>query len=173
MADSNHDEYSSLLNLWSSGIRDYHSLFSAYLTANSIFIAATVLLFMELFQGCYDWPILVGFIIVCFIGCLIALQMAIALGRFSAQNGLIGWRIRGIERNFADEQIKILTDIWKFREKKETIEDSDNDPPSWEPNRAIRVHRRKWAIRSKLVPWLFLGAYLTLLLFGVVGYVWN
>ena len=32
--------YKNLLDLWTSGVRDYHSLLSDYLTANSIFVAA-------------------------------------------------------------------------------------------------------------------------------------
>ena len=32
--------YDTLVNLWTSGVRDYHSLLSDYLTANSIFTAA-------------------------------------------------------------------------------------------------------------------------------------
>ena len=32
--------YGTLVNLWTSGVRDYHSLLSDYLTANSIFVAA-------------------------------------------------------------------------------------------------------------------------------------
>jgi hypothetical protein len=37
--------YNSLLILWTSGTRDYHSLISDYLTANSIFVAAIGFLF--------------------------------------------------------------------------------------------------------------------------------
>src|ERR1043165_1038807 len=36
--------YRHLLDLWTSGVRDYHSLLSDYLTANSIFVAAIGLL---------------------------------------------------------------------------------------------------------------------------------
>lgn len=32
-----HTTYRYLLDLWTSGVRDYHSLLSDYLTANSIF----------------------------------------------------------------------------------------------------------------------------------------
>ena len=32
--------YDTLVNLWTSGVRDYHSLLSDYLTANSIFTVA-------------------------------------------------------------------------------------------------------------------------------------
>lgn len=173
MADSNHDEYASLLNLWSSGIRDYHSLFSAYLTANSIFVAATLLLFKELFSVCTGLLFLIGFLAVCIVGCLIALQMAIALSRFSAQNALIGWRIRSIERGFDNERVKILTDIWAFREKRKSFHDSDNDPQCFKPNRAIRIHRKRWAIRAKLLPWLFLAVYSLCMICGVIGYLCN
>src|SRR5690349_2514473 len=36
--------YRHLLDLWTAGVRDYHSLLSDYLTANSIFVAAIGLL---------------------------------------------------------------------------------------------------------------------------------
>jgi len=32
--------YKSLIDLWTAGVRDYNSLLSDYLTANSIFVAA-------------------------------------------------------------------------------------------------------------------------------------
>ena len=31
--------YGHLLTLWTSGVRDYHTMLSDYLTANSIFVA--------------------------------------------------------------------------------------------------------------------------------------
>ena len=36
--------YGHLLTLWTSGVRDYHSMLSDYLTANSIFVAVLGLL---------------------------------------------------------------------------------------------------------------------------------
>ena len=36
--------YNHLLTLWTSGVRDYHTMLSDYLTANSIFVAVIGLL---------------------------------------------------------------------------------------------------------------------------------
>jgi len=36
--------YNHLLTLWTSGVRDYHTMLSDYLTANSIFVAVIALL---------------------------------------------------------------------------------------------------------------------------------
>jgi len=77
--------YDTLVNLWTSGVRDYHSLLSDYLTANSIFTAAIGFIlarqpptFLFTFMG----------MILCIFGILMVLQMAIVLGRFSAQIAL-------------------------------------------------------------------------------------
>ena len=37
-------DYAHLLTLWTSGVRDYHTMLSDYLTANSIFVAVIGLL---------------------------------------------------------------------------------------------------------------------------------
>jgi len=39
-AESLEQAYKSLIDLWTAGVRDYNSLLSDYLTANSIFVAA-------------------------------------------------------------------------------------------------------------------------------------
>ena len=87
--------YGTLVNLWTSGVRDYHSLLSDYLTANSVFVAAIGFTlarqpptFLFTFLG----------LILCVFGILMVLQMAIVLGRFSAQVALWEWQLRGIER---------------------------------------------------------------------------
>src|SRR5437868_2437116 len=86
--------YGTLVDLWTSGVRDYHSLLSDYLTANSIFVAAIGFIlarqpptFLFTFLG----------MILCVFGILMVLQMAIVLGRFSAQIALWEWQLQGTE----------------------------------------------------------------------------
>ena len=88
--------YDSLVTLWTSGIRDYHSLLSDYLTANSIFVAAMGFLLARQ-PATIIFSILI--IILCLFGMLMSLQMAIVLGRFSTQNFIWEWRLRGIEQS--------------------------------------------------------------------------
>ena len=77
--------YDTLVNLWTSAVRDYHSLLSDYLTANSIFTAAIgVILARQLPTLLFTF---LGMIL-CVFGILMVLQMAIVLGRFSAQIAL-------------------------------------------------------------------------------------
>ena len=77
--------YGNLVNLWTSAVRDYHSLLSDYLLANSIFVAAIGYILARhpptfLFT-CLG-------MILCVFGILMVVQMAIVLGRFSAQIAL-------------------------------------------------------------------------------------
>src|SRR6476620_6374564 len=69
--------YRHLLDLWTSGVRDYHSLLSDYLAANSIFVAAIGFLLAR-------QPLTLIFtllvIILCLFGVLMTFQMAIVLG---------------------------------------------------------------------------------------------
>ena len=106
--------YNSLLTLWTSGIRDYHSLLSDYLTANSIFVA--VLGFLLARQ-----PVTVLFsiviIILCMFGMLMSLQMAIVLGRFSTQNFIWEWRLRGIEQAANWRKPTLFVDLHRFRDQ--------------------------------------------------------
>ena len=77
--------YDTLVNLWTSGVRDYHSLLSDYLTANSIFTAAIGFVLAR--QPSTFFFTVLGMIL-CVLGLLMVLQMAIVLGRFSAQIAL-------------------------------------------------------------------------------------
>ena len=86
--------YRHLLDLWTSGVRDYHSLLSDYLTANSIFVAAIGFL---LARQPMTLIFMMLVIVLCLFGVLMTLQMAIVLGRFSAQTALWEWHLRGIE----------------------------------------------------------------------------
>lgn len=145
--------YRNLLELWTSGVRDYHSLLSGYLTANSIFVAAIGFLLAR-------QPITLIFavliVILCFFGVLMALQMAIVLGRFSAQTALWEWQLRGIERAGQWNQPKLFVDLHRYRDRHESLEEEGNDPPVVHPTWATRQHRQWWAHREFSFP-LFFG----------------
>lgn len=152
--------YRNLIELWTSGIRDYHSLLSDYLTANSIFVAAIGLLVSR-------QPLSLIFILLvallCLFGILMVLQMAIVLGRFAAQTALWEWQLQGIERAGHWNQRKLFVDLRRYRDHHESIEDRENDPPVVQPNWALRQHRQWWARREISFP-LFFGIVYVLFL---------
>jgi hypothetical protein len=156
--------YNSLLTLWTSGIRDYHSLLSDYLTANSIFVAAIGFLFAR-------QPVTVLFsivtIILCLFGMLMSLQMAIVLGRFSNQNFIWEWRLRGIEQSAGWRKQKLFVDMHRFREQRSPLEQRGSDPPIVYPSWAIRQHRQWWARREISFPLFFGLVYGLFALWGV------
>jgi hypothetical protein len=156
--------YKYLLDLWTSGVRDYHSLLSDYLTANSIFVAAIGFLLARQ-PSTLLFTLLV--LILCIFGIMSALQMAIVLGRFSAQNALWEWQLRGIERTPGWAHGHLFLDLCRFRDMHETLQDSTNDPPTFHPGRAIRQHRQWWARREISFPLFFGIAYILLLLWGI------
>src|SRR5512133_3127813 len=92
--DTMQSDYSHLLTLWTSGVRDYHSMLSDYLTANSIFVAVIGLLVS---RESVALPFTLVIVLLSGIGILMSVQMAIVLGRFSTQNGFWEWQLRGIE----------------------------------------------------------------------------
>jgi hypothetical protein len=47
--------YDHLITLWTSGARDYHTMLSDYLTANSIFVAVIGLIVSENRRLCHLW----------------------------------------------------------------------------------------------------------------------
>ena len=96
-----------------------------------------------------------------------ALQMAIVLGRYSAQTALWEWRLRGIERNANWTQARLFVDLHRLRDLHETIEDRGNDPPNLGPNRATRQHRQWWARREVSFPLFFGIAYGLFLIWGL------
>ena len=155
--------YNSLLTLWTSGIRDYHSLLSDYLTANSIFVAAVGFFFAR-------QPVTVLFsiviIVLCMFGMLMSLQMAIVLGRFSSQNFIWEWRLRGIEQSASWRKPTLFMDLHRFRDQHTQLEQRGFDPPTVYPSWAIRQHRQWWARREISFP-LFFG--LVYALFIVCG----
>jgi hypothetical protein len=155
-----HTTYRYLIDLWTAGVRDYHSLLSDYLTANSIFVAAIGLLFAR-------QPLTLIFnllvIILCSFGVLMTLQMAIVLGRFSAQTTLWEWHLRGIENSSEWTHPKLFVDLHRYRDRHESLAEKDSDPPIIHPTWALRQHRQWWAHREISFP-LFFGTVYVLFL---------
>ncbi|HUL10675.1 MAG TPA: hypothetical protein VLU73_00665 [Methylococcaceae bacterium] len=153
--------YKYLLDLWTSGIRDFHSLLGDYLTANSIFAAVIGFLLSR-----QPVTLIISFLvfILCVFGILISLQMAIVLGRFSSQNELWEWQLRGTERKANWKQKKLFEDLYRLRQLQESLHDEGNDPPVFRPNWALRQHRKWWTHRAISFP-LFFGIIYGLLIF--------
>ena len=148
--------YRNLLELWTSGVRDYHSLLSDYLTANSIFVAAIgFLLARQPFTLIFAMLV----VILCLFGVLMTVQMAIVLGRFSAQTTLWEWQLRGIEGKEQWNQPKLFVDLHRYRDRHESLHDRANDPPAVSPTWALRQHRQWWARREFSFPLFFGIAY--------------
>src|ERR1043165_9093926 len=118
--------YGTLVNLWTSGVRDYHSLLSDYLTANSIFVAAIGFL---LARQPMTLIFMLLVIVLCLFGVLMTLQMAIVLGRFSAQTALWEWHLRGIETGGHWKQPRLFVDLYHYRDRHESLTETGNDPP--------------------------------------------
>jgi hypothetical protein len=156
--------YDRLLTLWTSGVRDYHTMLSDYLTANSIFVAVIGLLIS---RGSLALSFTVLIILLCVFGVLLCWQMAIVLGRFSGQNALWEWQLRGIERDPAWGEQKPLTNVYRLHEARQPIEDRRNEPPVFEPNWAFRQRRQWWAHRAVSFPWFFACVYGLFLLWAV------
>ena len=91
--DTMQSDYNHLLTLWTSGVRDYHTMLSDYLTANSIFVAVIGLLVS---RESLALPFTIVIVLLSMIGILMSAQMAIVLGRFSGQNALWEWQLRGM-----------------------------------------------------------------------------
>lgn len=160
--------YRHLLDLWTSGVRDYHSLLSDYLTANSIFVAAIGFLLAR-------QPLTLIFtllvIILCLFGVLMTLQMAIVLGRFSAQTALWEWRLRGIEGDARWNQPKLFLDLHRYRDQHEALAEKGNDPTVLQPNWALRQQHRWWARRDVSFPLFFGTLYLLFLVWSLTQLV--
>lgn len=156
--------YNNLVVLWTSGVRDFHSLLVAYLTANSIFVAAIGFLLAR-------QPVAKVFtlvvIVLCFLGILITLQMALVLARFDAQNALWEWQLRGIERTAQWSRRKLFVDLYRFRDQKEMLKDEENIPSAFKPNWILRQHRRWWARRAVSFPVYFGIIYAVFLIWSL------
>ncbi|HZS11281.1 MAG TPA: hypothetical protein VFA38_03455 [Nitrospirales bacterium] len=155
--------YTNLLTLWTSGVRDYHTLLSDYLTANSIFVAAISLL-LSRERSTVIFQVLV--VILCLFGILMTLQMAIVLGRFSSQTRLWEWQLRGIERTSDRMSRKPFQTLHQLTKEHRAIDDPANDPPTFYPNWATRQHRQWWARREISFPLFFGIIYLLFLVWG-------
>ena len=144
--------YDYLLTLWTSGVRDYHSMLSDYLTANSIFVAVIGLIVS---RESLATSLTVLTLLLCIFGILLSLQMAIVLGRLSGQNALWEWQLRGIELAPEWKGQKLITGFYRLHETRQMIEDPRNEPPVFKPNWAFRQHRQWWAHRAVSFPWFF------------------
>ena len=148
--------YERLLMLWTSGVRDYHTMLSDYLTAHSIFVAVIGLIVSrELLP--LSFTVLIA--LLCVFGVLMCLQMAIVLGRLSGQNALWEWRLRGVEQAPAWEKPKLITSLYQLHETRQPLQDPLNEPPLFVPNWAFRQHRQWWAHRAVSFPWFFGSVY--------------
>ena len=156
--------YEHLMTLWTSGVRDYHTMLSDYLTANSIFVAVIGLI---LSQELLALSFTVLIVLLCIFGVLLCLQMAIVLGRLSGQNALWEWRLRGIEQDPAWQKEKLMTCLRLLHEVRQPIVDRRNEPTVFEPNWAFRQHRQWWAHRAISFPWFFGSVYALLLVWSV------
>ena len=167
MASGNADldaTYEHLMTLWTSGVRDYHTMLSDYLTANSIFVAVIGLI---LSRESLALSFTVLIVLLCIFGVLLCLQMAIVLGRLSGQNALWEWRLRGIEQDPTWQKEKLMTGLRLLHEVQQPIEDRRNEPTVFEPNWAFRQHRQWWAHRAISFPWFFGSVYALLLVWSL------
>ena len=160
---SPHMTYEHLLTLWTSGVRDYHTMLSDYLTANSIFVAVIGLLVS---RESLSSPFTILIVLLSVFGILLCWQMAIVLGRFSGQNALWEWQLRGIEQAPQWTGHKLLTGLHQLHESRQPIEDPRNDPPVFEPNWAFRQRRQWWGHRAVSFPWFFGSVYSLFLLWA-------
>jgi hypothetical protein len=157
--------YGNLVNLWTSGVRDYHSLLSDYLTANSIFVAAIGFI---LARQLATLPFTFLGVILCVFGILMVVQMAIVLGRFSAQIALWEWLLRGVERQASWTQPQLFINLQQFRDLHHALEDHHNEPPVLPTTWALRQHRQWWARREFSFPVFFGIAYVLFLAWSII-----
>lgn len=165
--------YDRLLRLWTSGVRDYHSLLSAYLTANSIFVAVmSVLISRQSTSMVFSIVIAV----LSLFGILMTAQMAIMLGRFSAQNGLWAWKLRGIEQHPDWQDERPLTDLHKLREGQDSLVNTSATsaaPAKFQTTWALRTQRQWWAHRAISFPWFFGSVYAVFLIWSLTELIPN
>lgn len=144
--------YDHLITLWTSGVRDYHTMLSDYLTAHSIFVAVIGLI-VSRESPSMSFTVLI--LLLCIFGILLCLQMAIVLGRLSGQNALWEWQLRGIEQAQEWQGQKLITGMFQLHETRKSIENLRNTPTVFTPNWAFRQHRQWWAHRAVSFPWFF------------------
>lgn len=144
-------DYDHLITLWTSGVRDYHSMLSDYLTANYIFVAVIGLIVSRESPG-MSLSLTVLILLLCIFGILLCLQMAIVLGRLSGQNALWEWQLRGIELAQDWQGQKLITGLYRLHETRQPIEEMRNEPPVFMPNWAFRQHRNGGPIDRSVFP---------------------
>ena len=103
----------------------------------------------------------------CLFGILMSLQMAIVVGRFSIQNFIWEWRLRGIEQATNWRKQTLFLDMHRFRDQHTPLEQCGSDPPTVYPSWAIRQHRQWWARREISFPLFFGLVYALLVLWGL------
>lgn len=159
-----HRTYSILSNLWASGIRDYHNMTSTYLTANSILVAAIIVLLARA-STVAPYCVSSAFSLA---GIYICVQMRVAQDRFRAQNFYWERNLRIIEDSSDWLGRSLFRELYEFRENQKTLPPEGREP-EFKPNFAIRHHRKWWAPRMKGLPWIFAFFYLTLLLWSMLN----
>jgi len=138
---------------------------SDYLTANSIFTAAIGFILARQPPPTFFFTLL-G-LLLCVFGVLMVLQMAIVLGRFSAQIALWEWQLRGMELQTSWTQPKLFIRLQQYRDCHHSLEDHKNDPPVLHTTWALRQHRQWWARREFSFPIFFGVAYVLFLVWSV------
>jgi len=142
--------YENLINLWTSGVSQYHSLTLAYLTANSILMAAIgVILSSKYFYKSNLYLISMMFSLA---GLIICIQMYIALGSLRSQNAYFERCLRILERR--SYKYNIFTNLYKFRELGKILP-REYDEEDFPPYAAVRFNREWWAQRIRILPVLF------------------
>jgi hypothetical protein len=106
-------------------------------------------------------------IILCLFGVLMTVQMAIVLGRFSAQTSFWEWHLRGIECAGHWKQPKLFFDLHRYRDRHESLTENGNDPPAIHPTWAVRQHRQWWARREVSFPLFFGTVYVLFLVWSL------
>jgi len=165
------------VNLWTSGIRDYHSLTSTYVTANSFLITALAFLLKDIPNGDGSDK-LIPSLAICIVGLYLVLQMYFAQSRFRAQN--IYWEFNLIKlenESKCDCKKKSRRPIftrWKqFMEcgcDKNMVEFLDRE---YEKDFGMKHHRSWFAQRMKTFPLIFACIYLFMISFIIKQWIQN
>jgi hypothetical protein len=115
------------------------------------------------------FPVLIA--VLCLFGILMTAQMAIMLGRFSAQNSLWAWKLRGIERSSGWRYERPLTDLNRLREGEAALEDANAEPTTFQSHWTLRTNRQWWAHRAVSFPWFFGSIYGLFLIWSLMELV--
>lgn len=164
-------EYSSLLNLWNTGMAEYHNLTNIYLTAINILLVAIAFLFRKylIFEttlfSCQIPINIYPDIFLCILGIFLCIQMAIAQSRLRSQNAYWERCIRIIEKKEHWKSDKFFNVLYNYREKNMTIpEDKLYFEKEFIPSFGIKYHRKCWAPRMKWLPKLYSSIFILLII---------